>query len=347
MASSETISTSQSTSQTAVIDLLSGSVAGVTGKVVEFPFDTIKVRLQTQPTISTTANNIPAFNGALDCLRKTIRAEGIFGLYKGLSPPLIGSVIENAFLFMCYGAALDWIQTIRGSRTIKAQQPRMSDVVLAGLISGAGVSFVLTPIELVKCKLQVQDIGNLHLASSAVAKNRLYNGPWSVVSHTLKEHGVLGMYRGHLGTFLREAGGGGAWFGVYEFLIRRFVAMGKERGVKSKEDLKTWQLMTAGAFAGVAFNGILFPADVIKSRMQTDEEMAVSAVKDHQLRNGKLIRQGFMQVARDLFKAEGVLGFYRGFGITIARSAPTSAIIFLTYEHVSRNLSLVFGKNNL
>lgn len=86
-------------------DLLFGSVAGVLGKFVEFPFDTIKVRLQTQPIASTTsaaaasagilnpvggtsalgAAGSPAsqpFNGAIDCFIKTVRHEGVRGLYK-------------------------------------------------------------------------------------------------------------------------------------------------------------------------------------------------------------------------------------------------------------------------
>ncbi|KAJ1558879.1 hypothetical protein HK096_010510 [Nowakowskiella sp. JEL0078] len=328
----KTVSSSYELRRSAFIDLSGGSVrtiAGITGKVIEFPFDTVKVRLQTQPPAL--PGQKPVFRGAWDCLKKTIRSEGFNGLYKGLSPPLVGSVVENAFLFMCYGAALEMIQNLRGTsnQTITRSMP---DVILAGMISGAGVSFVLTPIELVKCKLQVQDVGNLHLTSST-SNHRMYTGPLSVIRHTLREHGFQGMYRGHFGTFLRESGGGGAWFGVYEFMIRQFMISEK---IKTKEGLKTWQVMTAGAFAGVAFNGILFPADVIKSRMQTDEEMAVS--RNMTKSNAKIVRLGFIQVLKDLFAAEGIMGLYRGFGITIARSAPTSAVIFLTHEHVSRYL---------
>lgn len=46
------------------------------GKVAEYPFDTVKVRLQTQPVDS------PHYQGPVDCIRATIRHEGIRGLYK-------------------------------------------------------------------------------------------------------------------------------------------------------------------------------------------------------------------------------------------------------------------------
>lgn len=45
-------------------------------------FDTIKVRLQTTQEAQ--------FRGPLDCLLQTIRKEGIAGLYKGATPPLVG-----------------------------------------------------------------------------------------------------------------------------------------------------------------------------------------------------------------------------------------------------------------
>eukprot|EP00954_Amorphochlora_amoebiformis_P029344 1393028-Amorphochlora_amoeboformis.AAC.1 len=43
--------------------------------------NTIKVRLQTQSS--------GAFKGPIDCLRKLIVGEGILGLYKGVTPPLL------------------------------------------------------------------------------------------------------------------------------------------------------------------------------------------------------------------------------------------------------------------
>lgn len=46
------------------------------GKVVEYPFDTVKVRLQTQSVEN------PVFKGPMDCLKATMKQEGINGLFK-------------------------------------------------------------------------------------------------------------------------------------------------------------------------------------------------------------------------------------------------------------------------
>lgn len=44
--------------------------------MIEYPFDTVKVRLQTQPL------DRPYFNGPLHCLTVTLKQEGIRGLFK-------------------------------------------------------------------------------------------------------------------------------------------------------------------------------------------------------------------------------------------------------------------------
>lgn len=45
------------------------------GKFVEYPFDTIKVRLQTQPL------DRPYFNGPWHCFTSTVKQEGLRGLF--------------------------------------------------------------------------------------------------------------------------------------------------------------------------------------------------------------------------------------------------------------------------
>ncbi len=60
---------------TRMADLIFGSVAGMTGKVVEYPFDTVKVRLQCQPLTG-------ELKGPMECIRQGFREEGLRGFYK-------------------------------------------------------------------------------------------------------------------------------------------------------------------------------------------------------------------------------------------------------------------------
>ena len=66
-----------------------------------FSFDTIKVRLQTSEKVQ--------FKGPLDCLLQTVRHEGVRGLYKGATPPLVGWMFMDSMYdcasSMCGGYA--------------------------------------------------------------------------------------------------------------------------------------------------------------------------------------------------------------------------------------------------
>ncbi len=84
----------------AIKDILSGTAAGFAQVAAGHPLDTIKVRLQTQ-----SATN-PMFNGVTDCLQITLKNEGVAGLYKGASSPLLGAMAHNAGIFYSYGKIL-------------------------------------------------------------------------------------------------------------------------------------------------------------------------------------------------------------------------------------------------
>lgn len=81
-------------SEKATKEIVFGSVAGMCSKVFEYPFDTVKVRLQAQP------DGIPRqYQGPLDCFQQSIRRDGFLSLYRGLTAPMIGAAVENSSLF--------------------------------------------------------------------------------------------------------------------------------------------------------------------------------------------------------------------------------------------------------
>jgi ornithine carrier protein len=294
----------------ALKDISFGSLAGIVGKVVEYPFDTVKVRLQSQP------DHLPLrYTGPLDCFRQSLAQDGVRSLYRGVSAPLVGAAAENASLFFAYRLAQDLLKA-----TVLPVQPGdklpLTALVSAGAMSGAVTSLVLTPIELVKCRMQVPVQSPLDptLGSRAGLATKSL-GPLAVISDVFRREGVAGFWRGQLGTLLRETGGGAAWFGSYECLTAFFKSRVRDT---DPEGIPVWQQMLAGAVAGMSYNFIFFPADTIKSKMQTGE-----------LTN---VKPTFSYVAKELYKAHGVKGLYRGCGITVARSAPSSALIFTIYE---------------
>lgn len=166
-------------------------------------------------------------------------------------------------------------------------------------------------------------------------------GPLSVLVNVVRNDGLRGLWLGQTATLIRETGGTAAWLGTKE-VVGRF--LGARRAKKSGNpvavtssgnvQLLPWESALSGACAGAAFNVVLFPADTIKSTIQTEEELRPTK----QTPGGRPPpKSTFLGTARALYKAQGVRGLYAGCGITIARSIPSSAIIFLIYDTLNKH----------
>ncbi|KAG1729532.1 mitochondrial carrier [Suillus paluster] len=325
--SRDSASSMPSSAVRAAKDVTFGSIAGMVSKVFEHPFDLTKVRLQSQ-VLDTTAR----FNGPIDCLVKTWKNEGVRGLYRGLPAPIAGAMLENASLFMSYSELQNVIRRINA-------QPLSHDLslpqfALAGAGAGAITSFLLTPVELVKCKMQVQMIApkipqptaTATLDSSIRPISRPLLGPIAVLVSVIRTEGLRGLWLGQTGTLIRECGGGAAWFTTKEFVGTTLI---KRRGSElTRKDILPWESALSGACAGGIFNFSMFPADSVKSTMQTEEDLRP--------RGNNAPKPTFLGTARAMYRAQGVKGLYAGCGITVARSIPSSAIIFLIYDGLSR-----------
>ena len=202
-------------------------------------------------------------------------------------------MLENAVLFAVY----------RQFETYLKQDQRelaLPQVLQAGSFAGFGASIVLTPVELIKCRMQVQKLQNPGAT--------LLKSTFRMFLDTLRLD-RLSFFRGFHYTAIRETGGGAAWFGTYEFLCRRF------RLYNGTDELYPTQLLVAGACAGIMYNGLMYPIDVVKSIAQTST-MKVS----------------FRTIVSGVLKSQGPSGFYRGVGVTVLRAIPGNATIFYVYE---------------
>lgn len=309
----------------ALKDVTFGSISGILGKVIEHPFDTVKVRLQSQPFP-------PLYSGPLDCFRQSFLSPegGLRSLYRGIQAPLFGAAVETSSLFFSYRIAQSALRTLIPTFPQGEDEDLpLKALVASGAISGALTSLLLTPIELVKCKMQY----SVSSPSSSAFPPR---DPISVIASVFRQHGIFGFWRGQLGTSIRETGGTAAWFGSYEGVLAalRSSSSSSTRSLTgSKTNTQTapplHHQLLAGASAGVAYNFAFFPADTIKARMQT-EELASSSTASLE---GKK-QATFWKTGAELWRQQGLKGLYRGCGITVARAAPSSAVIFAVYARL-------------
>ena len=105
--------------------------------------DTIKVRMQTCPHL---------YANGLYCLRHTLRQEGVRGLYLGAAPAVLGQTCKTAVVFMCYGLCEELVRRLTDHD--KVEELSAWQHAGAGAMTGITASFVLCPLELLKCRLQ-------------------------------------------------------------------------------------------------------------------------------------------------------------------------------------------------
>lgn len=273
----------------AVKNLLAGSCAGVGSTLICHPLDTVRTRLQTNTQ----------FRGAFHCMQETVAKEGISAFYKGLSFPLAAQGVYKANMFFSYGMAQRMVRQMTGK---KSGPLTPAQLAISGGVTGGWNSFLVTPIELVRNRLQVQyGTGTLK-----------YKGPVDAVLQVVREHGITGMWKGQKATLCRDIPGVGAWYFTYE--VSR-TALTDKNG-----QIGTVGVLTAGGLAGLGFWAVALPVDTVKSLIQTDL-------------TGKY--SGLVDCVKTVMREEGVGRFWRGWTMAFTRGVPGAAATFYIFSSVS------------
>ncbi|ORX93539.1 mitochondrial carrier [Basidiobolus meristosporus CBS 931.73] len=310
----------------AVKDCVAGSVGGILQVFAGQPFDTIKVRLQTQPTPAPGA--APLYTGTIDCVKKTLAKEGFSGFYKGTTTPLVGVGACVSIQFLVLEAAKRAYTNVnkKAGKGADSNILSFSQLYVAGAASGVANSVVSGPVEHIRTRLQVQTSSRPALtggAGSQAPSKVFYTGPIDCIQKIYKSYGLRGIYKGQVATMIREFQGYGAYFLAYEYLVQR--AMQKEN--KARDQLATWKVCIFGAAAGYAMWLTVYPIDIVKSKLQTDSFDSASQKY-----------KSMIDCARKTFAHEGAAGFFRGIAPCIIRAAPANAATFVGFEFAMRFL---------
>ncbi|XP_033115923.1 mitochondrial basic amino acids transporter-like [Anneissia japonica] len=284
-------------------DFIAGCFGGAAGVLVGHPFDTVKVRLQAQ------SYQNPRYSGIINCFSTIVRKESVFGLFKGMSSPLLGLAFINAIVFGVQGNIVRLFE----KETLRTQ-------FIAGGTAGFLQSFVCSPMELAKTRLQLQGYGNGNNVKE-------YKNSVDAIIKIFKREGFRGCFRGFGLTVFRDSLGYAIYFTAFQTYCQMFL------DISNQEYLRVWELLLAGGFSGMTSWMTSVPIDVIKTRIQADGV------------HGKNKFSGALDCVRSGMKEEGIKVFTRGLGSTLLRAFPVNAATFAVVT-VSLELMRVDEEDN-
>jgi ornithine carrier protein len=175
-------------------------------------------------------------------------------------------------------------------------------------------------------------------------------GPIALIRSIVDSYGVRGLWLGHTGTLVRETGGTAAWFVAKEWVARQLIARrihqspytttsdgAKIPRTAANTELLPWESAFSGAIAG-AFGALVFyPADTVKSAIQTEEELRPRVGPASGAYRAP--SSSFLGTFKLMWVKHGLKGLYAGCGMTVARAVPSSGIIFVVYDGLTAYFS--------
>lgn len=86
-----------------------GMISGSVSKIVVYPLDTVKKRLQAQAVFGPAVGGV-MYDDMVDCFRKILRHEGTTGLYRGLLPSVLKTSIATGLSFSLYRGTKNFLE---------------------------------------------------------------------------------------------------------------------------------------------------------------------------------------------------------------------------------------------
>lgn len=286
-----------------------------------YPLDSLKSRLQTNKT------GISVFRLA----PLVYREEGLRGFFRGFWIPLVTISAVRTASFTIYTSTKDFCRT-HGLFS----QPNVTNVALAGGISGALagalISFGSAPFELVKVRRQLE---------YTIAESRgvpLLQPPSTseAVREIVRQNGPSGLYLGFRLHFLRDTLGTALYFCEYDAMRQ---LMGRKPSGAQGATPPWFPLplslvpFVCGSFAGVTSWALIYPVDVVKTKVQ---QRALAGNSPRRLFETlrRLVRGPDPNDPKPILA--GLTRIYRGLGVSAVRSITTHGLLWTFYDMTSQ-----------
>ena len=172
-----------------------GGMAGAAAQTVVYPLEIVKTRVSLSASGCSMATVIAA----------VLRAEGARGLFKGLTPSLVG-------IFPYAGIDLMANSVLKDALAAKyaeiGRDPGVAELLGCGMASSTSAMLVTYPLNLVRTRLQ----------ASGMPGQPTYSGPVECAGKILAKEGFKGLYRGLVPNLAKVLPATSVSYAVYDVL---------------------------------------------------------------------------------------------------------------------------------
>ena len=187
------------------VHFMSGMLAETVCCIIYVPVDVVKERMQVQQQYKQMKNTSEThYRGSFDALQKILKTEGLRGIYKGYGATLASFGPFSALYFMFYEQskmrAKEYYIGKHGDNHSSPIVKADGDLPLLYLVAcssaaGAFASFLTSPLDMAKLRLQVQR-GQVAASNNTGRGQTVYKGMVDCLHSAYNKGGIRGLFRG-------------------------------------------------------------------------------------------------------------------------------------------------------
>lgn len=283
---------------------IAGLLGGIVSSIILHPFDLIKIRFQvTENKPKKDDDKLPyrpSYKNFLHALKSIYQEKGLFGLYEGVTPNVVGNGLSWGLYLFIYNTVVVLNNDVDRMKNLSFQS-RIVYSTLAGLIT-----IILTnPIWVIKTRMCLQ----YSQSKSTVT----YRNMFDALIKIYKYEGIKGLYKG-LGPGLFGIFHGTIQFSSYEQMKQIYM------NIFQTTYCPTVVILVISALAKFIAAVSLYPQQVIRTRLQDQHQNYKNT----------------FDVVKKTYERDGLGGFFKGVTTALYRVIPASCITFVVYEGVLR-----------
>lgn len=172
-------------------NIASGAAAGASSMLIVYSLDYARTRLASDAKSSVKGGGERQFNGILDVYKKTLKSDGILGLYRGFTPSVAGIVVYRGLYFGVY-------DSLKPVVLVGGLQGNFFASFALGYVVTTGSALAAYPLDTIRRRMMMTSGTKQHYKSIVDAGRQI-----------MQKEGVKSLFKGAGANILRGVAGAG------------------------------------------------------------------------------------------------------------------------------------------